>query len=105
MSWSGGKDSFLAYRALERQKRFSLVLLTTFDARSRIIAHQEIPIDEVVEQAKRLDAPLIGVSLHSGPGYVDQVLPALDLVPDFALNSPKGINRCSDVEGVLDFKE
>ncbi|MEM7781563.1 MAG: DUF5522 domain-containing protein [Pseudomonadota bacterium] len=80
--WSGGKDSFLAYRALERQKRFSLVLLTTFDARSRIIAHQEFPIDDVVEQAKRLGAPLIGVPLFSGPDYVDQVLPALGLVQD-----------------------
>ncbi len=80
--WSGGKDSFLAYRALEREQRFSLTLLTTFDARSRIIAHQEFPIDDVVEQATRLDVPLIGVPLHSGPNYVEQLLPALDLVPN-----------------------
>ncbi|MEL7190699.1 MAG: DUF5522 domain-containing protein [Pseudomonadota bacterium] len=80
--WSGGKDSFLAYRALEREQKYSIVLVTTFDARSRIIAHQEFPIDDVLEQAKQLDIPLIGIPLHSGPDYVDQIVPALDLVPD-----------------------
>ena len=41
--FSGGKDSFLTIRALLRQgnKSLGLVLLTTFDAPSRIIAHQE----------------------------------------------------------------
>ncbi len=80
--WSGGKDSFLAYRALSRTSDHSLVLLTTFDARSRIIAHQEFPIDEVVAQAKALNAPLIGVPLHSDKDYLDHLLPALELVPD-----------------------
>ncbi|MEM6475252.1 MAG: DUF5522 domain-containing protein [Pseudomonadota bacterium] len=80
--WSGGKDSFLAYRALVQDQRFEIALLTTFDARSRIIAHQEFPIDVVVEQASKLGTPLIGVPLHPGGEYLDHIIPALDLVPD-----------------------
>ncbi len=80
--WSGGKDSFLAYRALKRETDADIVLLTTFDARSRIIAHQEFPIDDVVKQAEHLGLPLIGVPLHPGVDYLDHVIPALDLVPD-----------------------
>ncbi len=79
--WSGGKDSFLAYRALVREGVQNLVLLTTFDARSRIIAHQEFAIDAVVEQAAHLGVPLIGVPLHPGGEYLDHIAPALDLVP------------------------
>lgn len=79
--WSGGKDSFLALRAMQRSDQYVPVLLTTFDARSRIIAHQEYAIDEVVTQAEALGVPVIGVPLHSGPDYVEQLLPALDLVP------------------------
>ncbi|MEM6827695.1 MAG: DUF5522 domain-containing protein [Pseudomonadota bacterium] len=79
--WSGGKDSFLAYRALQRDGVTNLALLTTFDARSRIIAHQEFGIDEVVKQAAHLNLPLIGVPLHSGGDYIDHITPALDLVP------------------------
>ncbi|MEL6531050.1 MAG: DUF5522 domain-containing protein [Pseudomonadota bacterium] len=80
--WSGGKDSFLAYRALQRLGTAEIILLTTFDARSRIIAHQEFDIGAVVEQAKALKAPLIGVPLHSGIDYVDQIVTALALVPE-----------------------
>jgi len=80
--WSGGKDSFLAYRAFIKEGRLSPILLTTFDARTRMIAHQEFSIDEVVLQAEALQAPLIGVPLHSGADYIDQLVPALDLVPD-----------------------
>lgn len=80
--WSGGKDSFLALRAMQREGRFAPVLLTTFDARSRIIAHQGFAIDEVVAQAVALEVPLIGVPLHSGADYVEQLVPALELVPD-----------------------
>lgn len=79
--WSGGKDSFLAYRALHREGVLNPVLLTTFDARSRMIAHQEFAIDTVIDQAEALDLPLIGVPLHAGPDYVEQLVPALDLLP------------------------
>ena len=52
--WSGGKDSFLAYRATERDGDLALVLLTTFDGATGFIAHQDLHIDTVVEQARRL---------------------------------------------------
>lgn len=80
--WSGGKDSFLAYRALVKEGRLNPVLLTTFDARTRMIAHQEFAIDEVVLQAEALGVPLIGVPLHSEVDYVEGLVPALDLVPE-----------------------
>lgn len=78
--WSGGKDSYLALRALQRDGCM-VVLLTTFDARSRIIAHQELPIDAVVRQAIHLCLPLIGVPLHHDVDYLDHIAPALELVP------------------------
>src|SRR5690606_16191262 len=60
--WSGGKDSLLALRAwlrarLERASQSvgsaldSLVLLTTFDAATRVVAHQEISIADIERQA------------------------------------------------------
>jgi len=79
--WSGGKDSFLTLRAMQREGVTNIVLLTTFDARSRVIAHQEFGIDCVVDQAAHLNAPLIGVPLHPGGEYVDHLKPALELVP------------------------
>ncbi|MEO0417815.1 MAG: DUF5522 domain-containing protein [Pseudomonadota bacterium] len=82
--WSGGKDSFLTYRAMQRAGLTNIVLLTTFDARSREIAHQEFTIDAVVEQAAHLGLPTIGVPLHPGGDYVDHLKPALDLVPGCA---------------------
>ncbi|MCH2110403.1 MAG: DUF5522 domain-containing protein, partial [Polyangiaceae bacterium] len=72
-SWSGGKDSFLALARLARDEEdfFSLdtVLLTTFDSRSRRVAHQEIAIDLVKEQAERLQVPLLGVPVHPEQEY------------------------------------
>ena len=79
--WSGGKDSYLASRAMAREGVSNITLLTTFDARSRMIAHQEFEIETVVGQAQRLGLALIGVPLHSGPDYVDQIAKGLTLVP------------------------
>lgn len=58
--WSGGKDSFLALRQLAREVTgpSSILLLTTFDFRSEIVAHQEVGIDTVVRQARSLDIAL-----------------------------------------------
>lgn len=72
--WSGGKDSFLALRSLLRKyPHDSLVLITTFDAESRIVAHQEIPIVIIEKQARHLNIPLVGIPLYSGIPYVDKV--------------------------------
>eukprot|EP00929_Paragymnodinium_shiwhaense_P038653 TRINITY_DN20404_c0_g1_i1.p1 TRINITY_DN20404_c0_g1~~TRINITY_DN20404_c0_g1_i1.p1 ORF type:complete len:617 (-),score=77.35 TRINITY_DN20404_c0_g1_i1:271-2121(-) len=80
--WSGGKDSFLTLRALRKKGGPStrVVLLTTFDARSRIIAHQEVDIESVVKQAQALQNlgvyGLLGVPLHPGKRYDDLVAEA-----------------------------
>ena len=84
--FSGGKDSFLALRALVREARengpFGIVLLTTFDATSRTIAHQEVGIDQVLRQAEHLKVSLVGVPMHraSSEGYVARIQKALDLI-------------------------
>jgi len=82
---SGGKDSFLALRALvqlQKTQVFQVVLLTTFDATSRIIAHQNVSIDMVMKQAEHLGLPLMGVPMHRGSkeGYVNRIERALDVI-------------------------
>ena len=81
LMWSGGKDSFLALRALVRSGRplHQLALLTTFDAASRRIAHQEVPIADVERQAAHLGLPLLGVPLHRGGNYTSTLASALSL--------------------------
>ena len=79
--WSGGKDSFLAYRALLREDARPVVLLTTFDAASRMIAHQELRVELVVRQAGHLKAPLLGVPLHPGHAYEARIAEAAAMVP------------------------
>jgi ABC-type Fe3+-hydroxamate transport system substrate-binding protein/diphthamide synthase (EF-2-diphthine--ammonia ligase) len=84
--FSGGKDSFLTIRALVREHQsknpFGLVLLTTFDATTRVIAHQEINVDEVVKQASHLNITLLGVPLRRGSGetYMERVKHGLDVI-------------------------
>lgn len=85
MFCSGGKDSFLTIRALAREANehpFGLVLLTTFDATSREIAHQEMSIEIVVRQAQHLGIALVGVPMHRGSmePYADRVRRGLDLI-------------------------
>ena len=79
--WSGGKDSFLAYRALVREQARPVVLLTTFDAASRTIAHQELRVDLVIRQAEHLKVPLLGVPLHPGLAYEARIAEAITLIP------------------------
>lgn len=94
--WSGGKDSLLALRAWLRQQVASepsdsvreraraaldtLVLLTTFDAVSRTVAHQEIGIRDVQRQAVALDLDLMGIPLHPGVPYLDRVRSGLERI-------------------------
>jgi iron complex transport system substrate-binding protein len=85
--WSGGKDSFLALRKRirahldedqeEEQILSRVLLLTTFDAATRIVAHQEIPIEDVQRQAVSLNLDLLGVPLHPGVDYVDRIAESL----------------------------
>lgn len=87
--FSGGKDSFLAIRALVRSYYqdgpFGLILMTTFDAATRIIAHQEVGIDQVIKQASHLDITLIGIPLRRGSGetYTDRIRCGLEVIQGF----------------------
>ena len=94
LSFSGGKDSFLTIRALVRQytdqkSPFGLVLLTSFDAQDRMIAHQDVSIEDVVRQAQHLKISLLGVPLHRGSGqsYVDRLVQALKVLEPLNVTS------------------
>ena len=82
--WSGGKDSFLAYRALLCEAARPVVLLTTFDAASRTIAHQELRVELVVRQAEHLRVPLVGVPLHPGFAYEARIAEAVTSIAAIA---------------------
>ena len=88
--WSGGKDSFLALRSLIKQlqnhtttsninsdsdPRDRICLLTTFDARSKMVAHQELPIEIISRQAIHLNIDCIGIPLirSSNEAYVSRI--------------------------------
>jgi diphthamide synthase (EF-2-diphthine--ammonia ligase) len=78
----------LALRALIRERLtaepFSLILLTTFDTSTRIIAHQDIHIDVVVRQARHLKISLVGVPLHrtTSETYEHRIRRALNAIED-----------------------
>lgn len=63
----------------ERNAKEEIVLLTTFDAGSRVVAHQEVHIRDVQRQAKHLNVSLLGVPLirASGQSYPDRLRQAL----------------------------
>ncbi len=82
--WSGGKDSFLAYRALMRERLRPVILLTTFDSATRTIAHQELDVAHAARQASHLGAPLLGVPLFPGRSYEARIEEAVDRVPSVA---------------------
>lgn len=87
--FSGGKDSFLTIRALAKSYQqdgpFGLILMTTFDATSRVIAHQDVGIDQVIKQASHLDITLVGIPLRraSGESYTDRIRYGLDVINGF----------------------
>jgi ATP-binding cassette subfamily B (MDR/TAP) protein 1 len=80
LSWSGGKDSYLAWCRLEAQAVRPVVLLTTHDADSGMIAHQDLPIDAIEAQARALGLELMAVPLHPSVPYDDAVGLALDMI-------------------------
>jgi diphthamide synthase (EF-2-diphthine--ammonia ligase) len=71
-----------------------VVLLTTFDAHTRTIAHQDTDVADAVAQARALAAPLLGVPLPrggdiegGGGGYIETVRGALARVREDAAAS------------------
>lgn len=62
--WSGGKDAYLAYHFYrESNPDASIKLLTTYDASNDIVPHQNIPLEDIKEQATHLGLDLIAVPL------------------------------------------
>ena len=80
LSWSGGKDSFLALVALAKAGLRDVVLLTTFDGRSGQVAHQEVHIDEIRAQAKALSVNLLLTPLYPETDYLTRVTTAITLL-------------------------
>ena len=89
LMWSGGKDSFLALRSMIKPGGIlhavgpaGVVLLTTFDAATRMVAHQDVSARDVEMQAKHLDVGLVGVPLHgnAGSAYVSRLETALEVI-------------------------
>jgi len=93
--WSGGKDSFLTLRAMQREAPGrDIVLITTFDARTRVIAHQEVDIQTVVRQAQVLGVSLLGVPLHPGRKYEEHIKQAFTLVKKALAGSKPVFSVC-----------
>ena len=82
--WSGGKDSFLALRSLLRGRESlgGICLLTTFDARLKIVANQELDIELLRKQASHLNINLVGVPLirNGEMSYSSRIKSAVDFV-------------------------
>lgn len=68
-------------RELQRTSGNRPILVTTFDAHHRKVAHQELALELIIRQARHLDLPLLGIPLHPGRDYSEAVEPALRLVP------------------------
>lgn len=83
--WSGGKDSFLALRRLQRQSVRPVILLTTYDSLTKRVAHQGVHIDDIINQALRLRLPLLGVPV-GGADYTHIVSKALNRVRDHGID-------------------
>jgi diphthamide synthase (EF-2-diphthine--ammonia ligase) len=57
--WSGGKDAYLALEFYRQQNpETKIKLLTTFEGKSEIVPHQNIPIENIKKQAETLNLNL-----------------------------------------------
>jgi ATP-binding cassette subfamily B (MDR/TAP) protein 1 len=71
--WSGGKDSYLALRALQEEGVRDVVLVTSFSGADHRVAHQEIPIECIEMQAKDLGLDLLLLPLYPNTEYASRV--------------------------------
>jgi len=81
--WSGGKDSLLALRELERHTN-EIMLLTTYDESEHRVPHQEINLSRIREQVLSLGYPHLAVPLpYPCPNevYLDRIAAQLELLP------------------------
>ena len=84
--WSGGKDAYLALHVhRQTHPEASVQLLTTYDENRNIVPHQNIPIDEIKEQARQLGLDITTVPLPtdcSNKVYLQKVGQTLEDMPD-----------------------
>ena len=78
--WSGGKDSYLALRALQKEGLRDVVLVTSFSGTEYRVAHQEIPINCIERQAKDLGLDLLLLPLYPDTEYASRVWVGASLV-------------------------
>lgn len=74
--WSGGKDSFLALRQLQKDTGRDPILFTTYDDESGRVPHQNIPVETIRRQALALGLIAYTVPL-SYPATNSEYLEAL----------------------------
>jgi diphthamide synthase (EF-2-diphthine--ammonia ligase) len=106
--WSGGKDSFLAARALRRERggaKNHLLLVTTFDSGSRTVAHQELPITTVQRQAQVLGIPLLGIPLWSHIPYAERIGDAFGLIAAAGVNVERVCSGDLNLQSVGQWRE
>ena len=80
LSWSGGKDSYLALRALQKQNQRPIVLLNTFDGRTEKVAHQDLHLSTIRKQAQDLGLPLLLTPLYPNIEYQTRLAQGLLLL-------------------------
>ncbi|MCO4768900.1 MAG: hypothetical protein KDA24_02645 [Deltaproteobacteria bacterium] len=78
--WSGGKDSYLALRAMQREAARPVVLMTTFEDATEIVAHQQVRLPDILRQAQGLGLPIALVPLFAGAEYTHRVVLGLRVV-------------------------
>ena len=68
-----GKGFIFSIDGTGNRKKRDVVLLTTYDGRSGQVAHQEVQIDDVREQARTLELNLLMIPLYPGTNYLDRL--------------------------------
>lgn len=101
ISWSGGKDSFLAWHAVVTNQDTNpdpnqhVVLMTTFQRSDNMVPEQKIPVSSIVAQAKALGVDLLLVPLPDAcpnAAYLEQVDSGLTrLCLDYELSSREDV--------------
>jgi len=80
VSWSGGKDSYLAVRALQRENQRPILLMTTFDGITQKVAHQEVTLSMIQQQAQALQLPILLIPIYSQYPYLTRIEQGLTLL-------------------------
>ena len=80
VSWSGGKDSYLALRTLQKESQRPILLMTTFDGITKKVAHQEVTLSMIQQQANALKLPILLIPLYLHYPYMTRIEQGLALL-------------------------